>query len=533
MKESIPTIPPPEPKQEFDIELRMASVCYVHSSTFLEELNSCASDFKQYMTNLAQSIRLAATEIALGIVHRRAEAISHQSTMDEAFGTPPRIRRAGSGVGQGSFRSSTPYAPFGGDHYNSLGRGARITAPAPTPRPDPKRSPEIGLNLDVVMQTPILVVPRHERSFEVLVAHLGEITVRNQTFSGSAQADPGMPYNADRVDRYIVRVADMNLHSVNLIKKVAKREDDVEEEDSLNLLSIFRLMSAQDLYSCDVDAAVPILHDTAVDLRIDRVASSRCGGGLMKESESYNSFVLGELDFTVAPDLSDADVTYHAHGMVMNPLKLSVYRYQYELLLDCVKYLTSGGGEEGTSHPAPTEPVRKTSVPHAQSSVETAEFSRVECAFAIPQLILELRGDLMNSLSKSADDDALVRLECQEFGASFEKREPHSHTLEIALKSLVMEDLQLDKSSKHRKLMTSISDDANNARNLMSHCTSGLSSSCPEGLQQRCDELGGARLGGGGASLPERLDTETVFGAAIESKLRAAAGHVHGRQHKG
>ena len=73
------------------------------------------------------------------------------------------------------------------------------------------------------------------------------------------------------------------------------------------------------------------------------------------------------------------------------------------------------------------------------------EFSRVECAFAIPQLILELRGDLMNSLSKSADDDALVRLECQEFGASFEKREPHSHTLEIALKSLVMEDLQLDK----------------------------------------------------------------------------------------
>ena len=38
----------------------------------------------------------------------------------------------------------------------------------------------------------------------------------------------------------------------------------------------------------------------------------------------------------------------------------------------------------------------------------------MECAFAIPQLILELRGDLVHSLSKSADDDALVRLECQE-----------------------------------------------------------------------------------------------------------------------
>ena len=125
--------------------------------------------------------------------------------MDEAFGTPPRMRRAG-GPGQGSFRSSTPYTPFGGgvDHYGSLGRGAgRLTAPAPTPRPpDPRRSPEVGLNLDVVMQTPILVVPRHERSFEVLVAHLGEITVRNQTLSGGGGGGMEPHYaNADRVDR--------------------------------------------------------------------------------------------------------------------------------------------------------------------------------------------------------------------------------------------------------------------------------------------------------------------------------------------
>ena len=28
--------------------------------------------------------------------------------------------------------------------------------------------------------TPVLVVPRHERSFEVLLAHLGEISVRNE-----------------------------------------------------------------------------------------------------------------------------------------------------------------------------------------------------------------------------------------------------------------------------------------------------------------------------------------------------------------
>ena len=33
-------------KQQIQTEIRMASVCYVHSASFLEELNSCATDFK-------------------------------------------------------------------------------------------------------------------------------------------------------------------------------------------------------------------------------------------------------------------------------------------------------------------------------------------------------------------------------------------------------------------------------------------------------------------------------------------------------
>jgi hypothetical protein len=176
-------------------------------------------------------------------VNRAPEAMSYQSTMDEAFGTP-KLRR---GYATGSFRSSTPFVAsgsgIGGDHYNSLGRGGRITAPAPTPRPDTRKAPDVNFNLDVVMQTPILVVPRHERSFEVLVAHLGEITVRNQKLTGRAGFMPGgdltLPSNSERVDRYIVRVADMNVHSINLTKKVAKKEED-GEEDSLHLLSLFR-----------------------------------------------------------------------------------------------------------------------------------------------------------------------------------------------------------------------------------------------------------------------------------------------------
>jgi hypothetical protein len=113
---------------------------------------------------------------------------------------------------------------------------------------------------------------------------------------------------------------------------------------------------------------------------------------------------------------------------------------------------------------------------------------------------LELRGDLMNPV-KNSNNDTLVRLECQEFAVSYEKKKWHSHTLEIALKSLVMEDLQLDVNSRHRKLMTSISDDSNNPKVYKAFATSGLSSSCPDSHHWQQQPAGGMSSG---TSLPDR-----------------------------
>lgn len=54
-----------------EITVRMASLWYTHSPQFLMELQSCATEFKQYLANLARSIRSAATDMALGLVHAR------------------------------------------------------------------------------------------------------------------------------------------------------------------------------------------------------------------------------------------------------------------------------------------------------------------------------------------------------------------------------------------------------------------------------------------------------------------------------
>lgn len=56
---------------EVKVSMRVASVWYTHSGGLLRELQSCLSEFKQYLANLARSIRAAAADMAIGLVHPR------------------------------------------------------------------------------------------------------------------------------------------------------------------------------------------------------------------------------------------------------------------------------------------------------------------------------------------------------------------------------------------------------------------------------------------------------------------------------
>ncbi len=189
--------------------------------------------------------------------------------MDETFGTPSQHHIPPSAPStlnrntraRGSFRSSGMPSL---DGYGSLERGFTMRsgnavftpamctvttalglfrAPAPTPHGFGGRGGNGGggddfeIRLDLVADTPVLVVPRHERSFEVLLAHLGEISVRNE----AVVMDPLLAAAQDgRVDRLLIRVEDMSLHSLNL----ADRFQD-HQGDSLLLLSQFRHMTSQ------------------------------------------------------------------------------------------------------------------------------------------------------------------------------------------------------------------------------------------------------------------------------------------------
>ena len=159
--------------------MRLASVCYTHSAPFLVELGGCVDEFKQYVTELARSVGAAAAEMAREMVHIRPDALSE------------------TGLSAGD-AAQTTLSP---DPAAAAGRGGASPQPAAG-----QPSGLADLELSVVLDTPIVVVPESAGSPRVLVAHLGRIALNCR---------PG--------DKHRLHVADMNLYSLDLDRVMLTR----------------------------------------------------------------------------------------------------------------------------------------------------------------------------------------------------------------------------------------------------------------------------------------------------------------------
>lgn len=76
----------------------------------------------------------------------------------------------------------------------------------------------------------------------------------------------------------------------------------------------FRHLTSQTLYSCSgTTAAVPLLHNTEVELRADSVKKVPC---VVPESTSYSSFVHSNLDVNLSQDVGQESHFLQIHGKV-------------------------------------------------------------------------------------------------------------------------------------------------------------------------------------------------------------------------
>ncbi|XP_061389182.1 intermembrane lipid transfer protein Vps13D-like [Musca vetustissima] len=171
-------------------KIRMASVWYTHCPRFIEEIYLCVKEFKQYFKNFVRSIRTKASHMAKGLVNH----ISSNSVEKK---------------------------------INKFGE----------------------ISLDIILSTPVLVLPRSCKSHEVLVANLGRFTVCNkQENLAQHLCTSSTPEHSEKIT-YFIDVRNINLFSLN----TQKRKN----------VGANTLPKANEIYSCHEDA-VPILHDTAL-----------------------------------------------------------------------------------------------------------------------------------------------------------------------------------------------------------------------------------------------------------------------------
>lgn len=120
----------------------------------------------------------------------------------------------------------------------------------------------LSLRLDILLQTPVIVLPCNASSRNVLVAHLGRISVQNT--DSSLLQSPQFAFNSCdpyKADVFFVQFRDVNLYSLNI-------DDNLGASAKAAPGASPDLLPVVDLYSCRAHGR-PILHDTVIEFTVE------------------------------------------------------------------------------------------------------------------------------------------------------------------------------------------------------------------------------------------------------------------------
>ncbi|CAG2061726.1 unnamed protein product [Timema podura] len=364
--------------------------------------------------------------------------------------------------------------------------------------------------MDIVLDTPVVVLPRGPCSPQVLVAHLGKITISNSPDGEDHMNNWGVVV---RKERYNIEMRDMNLYSL-------------DTELRANSCLLLVPMRAEKLYSCAKDGK-PILHDTMIQLVLER--------NMVCQSDSVSSLLLGEDAGAELHETEQHDVL-HISGSVVTPLKVSLSRQQYEQLLDSIDNLLSSPSPSAMTSERRLEGISE-EVDGGMTSLEMDQGLRakllhlgttkhkgesqsrltlketrliwtcVTVVFQLPVFTVELRSDLGHG------EQGLVDLSFQDFCVQYDKSHSYETNIEMSLRALLMEDLLREPDSKHRCIVVSSATTKTAAPRPVVRAPEFVSKSCP-------NLIGHPPLSNLRGSLPDHLETEVVYGTFNTGRTR-------------
>ncbi|XP_066547335.1 intermembrane lipid transfer protein VPS13D isoform X1 [Amia ocellicauda] len=426
-------------QEEWSLKLQMASLHYNHSAKFLKELSLSANEVED---NFRSMLKSAATKVSTVLVSKTAE----YSEMVSLFETPSKKAKGG--------------IPFEDEDD--------LEEPGKEPSLDAIKA---KLILNVSIDSPVVSIPRKPGHHELLVGHLGSITIQNSV----AEQD-----SSER-QRLQVEVKDIRLYSLNTTHLVSRKAPcgdgspssscSPSHNGSVNLEE--PQFTRDDFFEyLNRGKAFHILKDTTIQLTLEKVPiDDGSDFSFLSDEESFHNAGLLRIE-----------------GKFVNAVQVNLAKTVYEQVLQTLDNLTFIEEQRATpSHPPtpppptpstckpvrfpdpqgglfardpPTSglsfsslsssfstptPLRPLSPPRQQPS-----FTQIRATFRVAELQVRLSADL------SQGSQGLVSLCFQDLEGEFSKDHPQSLAVQLTLRSLLMEDLlEPNPDSKYKHLMVS------------------------------------------------------------------------------
>uniref|UniRef100_A0A3Q3FFG1 Vacuolar protein sorting 13 homolog D n=1 Tax=Labrus bergylta TaxID=56723 RepID=A0A3Q3FFG1_9LABR len=452
---------------ECSLKLEMASLHYNHSAKFLKELSLSANEVED---NFRSMLKSAATKVSTVLASKTAE----YSGMVSLFETPSRRSRT---------QSQSWNYPFEDEEDLSM------EEPEPT-----LDTFFVKLTLNVSIESPVVSIPRKPGHPELLVGHLGSIAIQNFVTGQESEGE-----------KLQVLVKDIRLYSLNMSHLVLKRTprgDIVTNTSPSRTGSISQdepQFTRHDFFeSLSRGKAFHILKDTTIQFTIEKVPV---------EEDTQFTFLTTEEPFKSTGVL-------RVEGKFVNPVQVFLCKPVYEQVLQTLDNLSLIEEIRVTPSQPPTPPPPTPSStrhhrfpdpqgglfardpPHVSFShmslpsplplqshkpvLDSPSFTQLKVTLHVAELQVQLSADLTQG------SQGLVSLRFQDLEGDFTKDHPHLLTVQLALRSLLMEDLlEQNPKSKYKHLMVS--------RGALKPSTFSpkeyLSQSCPSASNALCPDM--------------------------------------------
>ncbi|XP_027135427.1 vacuolar protein sorting-associated protein 13D isoform X2 [Larimichthys crocea] len=420
---------------ECSLELQMASLHYNHSAKFLKELSLSANEAED---NFRSMLKSAATKVSTVLATKTAE----YSGMVSLFEAPLRRTRT---------QSQTWTYPFEDEEAVPMEKpGSTLNTFL------------VKLTLNISIESPVVSIPRKPGHSELLVGHLGSITIQNFV---TAQ-------DSEREERLQVLVKDIRLYSLNMSHLVFKRAPSGATAGSMSPSHNASInqdepqFTRNDFFeSLNRGKAFHILKDTTIQFTLEKVP--------VIEDTQFAFFTTEE------PCKSTG--LLRVEGKFVNPVQVFLCKPVYEQVLQTLDNLSLIEEQRVTPSQPPTPPPPTPSSnrpqrfpdpqgglfardpPHISfSSLSSplplqshkpaliSSFTQLKVTLHVAELQVQLSADLTQG------SQGLVSLRFQDLEGDFTKDHPHLLAVQLALRSLLMEDLlEQNPESKYKHLMVS------------------------------------------------------------------------------